>query len=116
MIALSLAAAWRVLGAATAKCAELRLKPMAVAILDARGCLKAFAAQDGTSLLRAEVAHGKAHGALALGMGSRAILKRGSLAAGLTPGTAPRLKSSSAMPIYGRLGEKATMHHVLPTR
>jgi uncharacterized protein GlcG (DUF336 family) len=63
MIARSLAAARRVFGAATAKCAELRLKPMAVAILDARGCLKAFAAQDGTSLLRAEVAHGKAYGA-----------------------------------------------------
>ncbi len=49
---------------------------MAVAVLDARGCLKFFAAQDGTSLMRAEVAHGKAYGALALGMGSRAIFKR----------------------------------------
>ena len=32
--------------------------------------------QDGTSLLRSEIAHGKAYGALALGMGSRAIFKR----------------------------------------
>jgi uncharacterized protein GlcG (DUF336 family) len=66
----------RLVEAALAKATELRLKPMAVAVLDARGCLKSFAAQDGTSLMRAEVAHGKAYGALALGMGSRAIFKR----------------------------------------
>ncbi|MDE2579760.1 MAG: heme-binding protein [Hyphomicrobiales bacterium] len=53
-----------------------KFKPMAVAVLDARGCLKAFAAEDGTSLLRAEIAHGKAYGALALGIPSRAIGKR----------------------------------------
>jgi uncharacterized protein GlcG (DUF336 family) len=68
--------AHRLIEAALAKAGELRLKPMAVAVLDARGCLKAFAAQDGTSLLRGEVAAGKAYGALALGMGSRAIFKR----------------------------------------
>jgi len=62
--------------AARAKCREMKLKPMAIAVLDARGCLKTFVAEDGTSLLRAEVAHGKAYGALALGMGSRAIFKR----------------------------------------
>ena len=37
---------------------------------------QAAAAEDGTSLKRTEIAHGKAHGALALGMGSRAIAKR----------------------------------------
>ena len=66
----------RMVDAALAKSAELKIKPLAVAVLDARGCLKAFAAEDGTSLLRAEVAHGKAYGALALGVGSRAIFKR----------------------------------------
>jgi uncharacterized protein GlcG (DUF336 family) len=55
---------------------DRNLKPMAVAVLDSRGCIKAAAAQDGTSLLRIEIAHGKAYGALALGMGSRAIFKR----------------------------------------
>jgi uncharacterized protein GlcG (DUF336 family) len=54
----------------------MKLNPLAVTVLDARGCTKAFAAQDGTSLLRGEVAHGKAYGALSLGMGSRAIFKR----------------------------------------
>ena len=45
-------------------------------ILDARGCTKLTAAQDGTSLMRAEIAHGKAFGALAMGMGSRALFQR----------------------------------------
>jgi uncharacterized protein GlcG (DUF336 family) len=52
------------------------MKPLAVAVLDDRGAYKAFAAQDGTSLMRAEVAHGKAYGALALGVGSRALFVR----------------------------------------
>ena len=52
------------------------LKPLAVVVLDQRGSLKAAVAQDGTSLLRDKVAHGKAFGALALGMGSRALFGR----------------------------------------
>lgn len=52
------------------------LKPLAVAVLDARGSIKASAAQDGTSLLRDKVAHGKAFGSLGLGLGSRAIFNR----------------------------------------
>jgi uncharacterized protein GlcG (DUF336 family) len=35
--------------------------------------LKAFAAEDGTSLGRAEIAIGKAHGALTMGVGSRTL-------------------------------------------
>jgi uncharacterized protein GlcG (DUF336 family) len=46
---------------------------MAVAVLDARGVLKAFAAEDDTALGRPAIAIGKAHGALSLGVGSRAI-------------------------------------------
>ena len=65
-----------ILDAALAKSVELKLKPLAIAVLDPRGCMVAFAAQDGTSLLRGEVARGKAYGALALGIGSRAIFKR----------------------------------------
>ena len=52
------------------------LKPLAVAVLDVRGAIKAAAVEDGTSLKRFEVAHAKAHGALALGTGSRAIQNR----------------------------------------
>jgi uncharacterized protein GlcG (DUF336 family) len=52
------------------------LKPLAVVVLDARGAIKSAAVEDGTSLKRFEIAHGKAHGALALGLGSRALMAR----------------------------------------
>jgi uncharacterized protein GlcG (DUF336 family) len=55
---------------------EHKLQPLAVAVLDGRGVPKAFAAQDGTSLRRYEIASGKAHGALSFGIGSRALAKR----------------------------------------
>ncbi|ABD89357.1 GlcG/HbpS family heme-binding protein [Rhodopseudomonas palustris] len=76
MTELTLDIARTILDAALAKAAEKKLKPLAVFVLDPRGCIKASAAQDGTSLLRGEVAHGKAYGALSLGMGSRAIFQR----------------------------------------
>lgn len=53
-----------------------RLKPLAVVVYDGRGALKCVQVEDGTSLRRAEIAMGKANGALALGIGSRAIAKR----------------------------------------
>ena len=73
---LTLDIARRIVDAALAKSVALKLKPLAIAVHDPRGCLIAFAAQDGTSLLRADVARAKGYGALALGMGSRAIFKR----------------------------------------
>jgi uncharacterized protein GlcG (DUF336 family) len=76
MADLTLDVARKILDVALAKAVEQKMKPMVVAVLDARGCVKAMASQDGTSLLRGEIAHGKAYGALALGMGSRALFKR----------------------------------------
>jgi uncharacterized protein GlcG (DUF336 family) len=76
MTELTLDIARKILDAALAKAIEKKLKPLVVTVLDARGCVKVTAAQDGTSLLRAEVAHGKAYGALAMGMGSRALFQR----------------------------------------
>jgi uncharacterized protein GlcG (DUF336 family) len=76
MTTLTLDTARKILDAALAKIAELKTKPMAVVVLDARGCIKASVAQDNTSLMRNEVAHGKAFGALAMGVGSRALFKR----------------------------------------
>lgn len=76
MADLTLDIARQILDAALAKVVEKKLKPMAITVLDARGCVKASLAQDGTSLMRNEIAYGKAHGALALGMGSRAIFQR----------------------------------------
>ena len=70
---LTLAQAQTILAAALAHGREHNLQKLAVAILDDRGVLKAFAAEDGTSLKRAEIAQGKAFGAIAMGLGSRAL-------------------------------------------
>jgi uncharacterized protein GlcG (DUF336 family) len=55
---------------------EHKMQPLAVVVMDERGVPKAYAAQDGTSLRRFEIASGKAHGALSFGIGSRALAKR----------------------------------------
>jgi len=73
---MDLATAQKILDAAMAYAVEHKFKPMAMGVIDARGALVAFAAQDGTSLKRGEIALGKANGAVALGMGSRALMKR----------------------------------------
>jgi uncharacterized protein GlcG (DUF336 family) len=51
-------------------------KPMTVAVIDAGGHLVALQREDGTSNLRAEIAQGKAKGAIAMGLGSRALYER----------------------------------------
>ena len=55
---------------------ELDLKPLTVVVLDAGGHLKALAREDGASTLRPRIAQGKAHGAIAMGLGSRALFER----------------------------------------
>ena len=56
-----------------AKALDMRLRPLTVAVLDAGGHLIALQRQDGSSTLRAQIALGKAAGALALGMSSRKL-------------------------------------------
>lgn len=70
---LTLAKANTIIEAALAKGADAKFKPLGVAVLDAGGHLLAFQRQDGASMLRFEIARGKAYGALALGMSSRRI-------------------------------------------
>ena len=55
---------------------ERGMKPVTVAVLDAAGSLKAMAREDETSPMRPDIAHGKAYGAIAMGLGSRAIFNR----------------------------------------
>ncbi len=73
---LTLPIALKLVETALAHARSTGMKPLAVVVLDARGVVKAAAAEDGTSLKRFEIAQGKAHGALALGIGSRSIAKR----------------------------------------
>jgi len=56
--------------------ASKKFKPMAVAVLSSSGSLRACECQDGTSPLRPKIAHGKAFGAISLGLGSRALFER----------------------------------------
>jgi uncharacterized protein GlcG (DUF336 family) len=73
MAELTLAKAQTIISAALAHSRQKSFAPMAVAVLDARGVLKAFAAEEGTALRRADIAIGKAYGALAMGVGSRTL-------------------------------------------
>jgi uncharacterized protein GlcG (DUF336 family) len=75
MTDLTLDAARRIIDGALACRKEKGYLPLAVAVYDARGALKAFGAEEGTSLKRAEMAQGKALAALAVGMGSRTLGK-----------------------------------------
>lgn len=52
------------------------MKPLSIVVLDAGGHVTAFEREDGSSNKRFEIAFGKAHGALALGIGSRALMAR----------------------------------------
>ena len=72
----SLAEAKIMIQSALEKGAELGLNPLTVAVLDNGGHLKAMERQDGASILRPQVAHGKAYGALCVGLGSSALHKR----------------------------------------
>ncbi|MET3721805.1 MULTISPECIES: heme-binding protein [unclassified Arthrobacter] len=73
---LTLESARTIIDKAVAAGQEHGFKPLTVVVLDAGGHVSAAARQDGASNNRFEIAQGKAYGALALGMGSRAIMER----------------------------------------
>jgi|UniRef100_UPI000D34AD5F uncharacterized protein GlcG (DUF336 family) len=73
---LTLQQARTVLDAALAESKAQGYKPMAVAVLDAAGHLKAFASEDGASMFRFDVARAKAWGAVGMGVSSRALAER----------------------------------------
>ena len=73
---LTLAQASTIVDAALAKGRALSLLPLTVVVLDAGGQVKAVKREDGCSLLRPEIATGKAFGALAMGLGGRELARR----------------------------------------
>lgn len=75
-MSLDLETARSMIAATRAAGRELGLRPLTVVVLDSGGHLIAAEREDGSSMSRFEVAHGKAHGALALGLGSRALMAR----------------------------------------
>ncbi|MCB1335169.1 MAG: heme-binding protein [Roseivivax sp.] len=54
----------------------MKLKPLSVIVLDAGGNVKAFEREDGASPGRYQIAHGKAYGAVMLGMPGSAQMAR----------------------------------------
>jgi uncharacterized protein GlcG (DUF336 family) len=72
---LTLEAAQAIVSAGLAHAHEKGFKPLGILVFDARGALRAAAVEDGSSWKRAEIATGKALGALGMGTGSRALNK-----------------------------------------
>jgi len=73
---LTLRKARTIIRATLTKGREMELKPLSVVILDAGGAVLAFEREDGASPGRFEIARGKAHGAVMLGLPGSAQLKR----------------------------------------
>jgi uncharacterized protein GlcG (DUF336 family) len=61
---------------ALAKAREMKIKPLAVVVLDEAGNIKSAQREDGASMFRVDVALGKAWGAVAWGQSSRSLAKR----------------------------------------
>ncbi|MEW6641687.1 MAG: heme-binding protein [Pseudomonadota bacterium] len=76
MMSLTLAQAAKIIEGAFIKARELKLKPVGVAVLDARGVLVAFSGEDGGGLFRPEIARAKAYGCLGFNSGGRPLAVR----------------------------------------
>ena len=76
MPALTLQQANVIITKAFEKAREMKIKPLAVVVLDDGGNIVSAQREDGASMFRIDVAKGKAWGAVAMGASSRALGKR----------------------------------------
>ena len=76
MRALSLAEAVKIIEGTFVSAEKRNAYPLSALVLDAGGRVKAFHKQDGSSLLRFEIAYGKAFAALSLNRSSRQVLQK----------------------------------------
>lgn len=76
MNTLTLSVADLIVDKAMEKGRELKLSPLTVIVLDAGGQTKVLKREDGSSLLRPEIAMGKAWGTLGMGFGGRDLARR----------------------------------------
>lgn len=83
---LTLAQANRICEIALAKAREMKTKPLAVAVLDDAGHVKALQREDGANMFRNDIAIGKAWAALGTGDEDEAVCIAGVEAAGLAWG------------------------------
>ena len=76
MSSLTLKQANAIIEGALAKAREMKIKPLAVVVLDGSGNVVSAQREDNASMFRFDVALGKAWGAVAMGASSRALAKR----------------------------------------
>ena len=76
MTAITLAQADRLIDAILARGAELDCRPLAVIVVEPGCKVKAFKKEDGSSMIRFEMAYGKAYAALAMGRSSKLVKVR----------------------------------------
>jgi uncharacterized protein GlcG (DUF336 family) len=76
MSTLTLAQASIIVDKALEKGRTMNFQPLTVVVLDAGGVLKAMKREDASSLLRPEIATGKAWGCLGMGFGGRELKRR----------------------------------------
>jgi uncharacterized protein GlcG (DUF336 family) len=73
MSALTLDQANRVIDAILRRAAEINYRPLSVIVVEPGCKVKAFQKEDGSSMIRFEMAYGKAYAALALGRSSKLV-------------------------------------------
>jgi uncharacterized protein GlcG (DUF336 family) len=76
MIGITLAQANGIIEAILKRAVELNCRPISVVVVEPGCIVKAFQKEDGASMMRFEMAYGKAYAALSLGRSSKLILKR----------------------------------------
>jgi uncharacterized protein GlcG (DUF336 family) len=76
MAALTLAQAATIADVALAEGRRLALAPLTVVVLDAGGHIVCAKREDGSGILRFEIAYGKAWGSLGMGFGTRELAER----------------------------------------
>ena len=76
MSAITLAQAERIIDAIIAQGAALDCRPLSVIVVEPGCKVKAFKKEDGSSMIRFEMAYGKAYAALALGRSSKLVHQR----------------------------------------
>ena len=95
MATLKLAQATTVVDAALEEGRKRDLAPLAVAVLDGGGHVIAFKREDGSGIVRFDIAFGKAWGALGMGFGTRELTERAT--------TSPAFVNSLAAISQGRM-------------
>jgi uncharacterized protein GlcG (DUF336 family) len=76
MSALTLDQANRIIDAILRRAAEINCRPLSVIVVEPGCKVKAFQKEDGASMIRFEMAYGKAYAALALGRSSKLVRVR----------------------------------------